>query len=285
MSATNAVSENKMEPVQPQPQTQQLLVTGQYLYENFVQAGEEQKSRMNLIRDLVAKGADPQQVKGATDEMVKIAIKKDVAAGVDEKVRGPKRATAMNVRTIFQTVYGALKFAPNQLQQIGFDDNTGWLEAAVMAKKALNEAKKVWQGFDVQTEQQKEQKALQRARKPETEAMLEATKQTPRLANEDFLGWQKRISDKAAQLVESAQKEAIAENALKLYEYCIKKYDRPVIAAAIAMLNAHFKEEANGQAELSDEEATALLAQAEKDGTVEVTEEPAEQTESEEQHA
>jgi hypothetical protein len=272
MSATNAVVEQKMEPIAKRQNPQQLLVTGQYLYDQFMNPSEEQLSRMNIIRDLVAKGADPLQIKGATDEMVKVAKAKDEAAGVPEKVRGPKQATAMNVRTIFQTVYGALKFAPASLAQQGFTGETGWLEARVMAKEALNQAGKVWNGHAVPTKAQKEQAALQRANKGLTEAMLEATKQTPPSLNEDYSSWQKRIADKAQVMLDKAKEEKITDEAQKLFEYALKKYDRAVIGAAMVLWHNHFQEENAGESEISEEEANALLAQAENDGGIEVSE-------------
>ena len=279
MSATNAVVEGHMEPAAPAPIKQQLLVSGQYLYEQFVVAGEEQKTRMAIIRDMIEKGADPVQIKGATDEMVKLAKKKDEANGVPEKTRGPKQATAMNVRTIFQQVYGALKFAPNELAKLGYTNDTGWLEARVIAKEALNHAGKVWNGHDVPTQAQKEQATLARSRAGETQAMLQATKENPRAPNESLASWNARIGQAAEKLVEKAQQEKIAEDALRLYEYALKKYDRTVIGVAMAMWHKHFQEINDGEPEISEEEANALLAQAENAGAVQVTEEtPAEET-------
>jgi hypothetical protein len=272
MTATNSVVEGKMEHIAPAPDKQQLLVTGQYLYEQFVVAGEEQKSRMAIIRDLIDKGADPMQVKGATDEMVKLAKKKDEAAGVPEKTRGPKQATAMNVRTIFQQVYGALKFAPDALKDQGYTNDTGWLEARVMAKEALNKAGKVWSGHDVPTQAQKEQAALQRSRAGETEAMLQATKENPRQPNESLMGWNQRIGQAAEKLVVQAQAEKLADDAKKLYEYALKKYDRAVIAAAMILWHKNFQESNNGEPELSEEEANALLRTAQEEGGVEIQE-------------
>ncbi len=278
MSATNAVVEGKMAPVQPAPITQQLLVTGQYLYDQLVVAGEEQKTRMMIIRDLIEKGADPLQIKGATDTMVDIAKQKDIDAGVDEKSRGPKRATAMNVRTIFQNIYGALKFAPEIAEIVGFTDDTGWIEGAILAKKTLTEAGKVWSGHDVPTKAAKEHAALARQRKGETEAMLQATKENPRLQNESLLGWNARIAQAAEAMVLKAQQDGIKEQAQKLFDYATKKYDRAVIGAAMVLFHEFFQSENNGASEVSEEEANAMLAQAAADGTVEMTE-------NEEQHA
>lgn len=267
MNATDAVVSGQMEPMQKAPETKQLVVTGQYLFDNFVQAGEEAKTRMNMIRDLVGK-ADVQQIKGATDEMVKIAIKRDEANGVPEKERGPKRNTAMNVRTIFQSVWGALKFAPEQMKAVGFNDDTGWLEARVMAKVALTNAGMVWQGHKVATPEAKQQAALGRQRKGETDAMLEATKANPREANESYEGWQARIAESARKLVESAQREKLEADAKKLFEYATSKYDRAVIAQAMIMFHAHFQQAHDGESEISEDEANALLAAAVDEGAV-----------------
>src|SRR5574337_155480 len=128
MGATAQVVDGKMEPVNAAPVVQQIVVTGQYLYEQFV-SNDGSGTRMAWIRSYLVPNADPIQVKGACDEMVKLAHKFDMAQGVPEKERGPKRNTAMNVRTFVQQIYGALKFAAPEMQAMGFDETTGWMEA------------------------------------------------------------------------------------------------------------------------------------------------------------
>lgn len=239
MNATAAVVDGKMEPVGKQEPAQQSVITGQALYNEFL-AGESNVTRMNFIRTTLA--ADPVHVKGACDNMVELARKADIANGVPEDQRGPKRNTAMNVRTLFQQIWGALKFAEPEMKSLGFGDKTGWLEARAMAKVALNKAGKTWQGFDVPTQEQKEQKKLARDRKEVTEAMLEATKQTPQAINESFESWQKRIADKARGLVEQAKQEKLESDAQAAFDYLAKKYDVQVLIRVQDMLSEHIEQ-------------------------------------------
>jgi hypothetical protein len=164
MTATAAVTDGRMEPVQKKEETRPLIVTGQYLYDQFV-SNDGSGKRMAWIRSYLVPKADPRQVKGACDEMVKIAHARDQAAGVPEKERGPKRNTAMNVRTFVQQIYGALKFAPECMAAMGFDETTGWMEARNMAKPALERAGKIWTGHAIPTKTEREQKALIKSRK------------------------------------------------------------------------------------------------------------------------
>lgn len=272
MNATNAVVEGKMEPIGKAPVTQQLIVTGQGLYNMFMVPDAQTQTRMAWIREVLVPNADALQVKGACDELVKLAHKVDTAAGVPEKERGPKRNTAMNVRTFVQQIYGALKFAPAEMTAMGFSDQTGWLEARNMAKPALERAGKIWTGHDIPTDAQKEQKARLRETKAETAAQLEATKMTPRQLNESRASWQARIDVIADGMVSRAREDAMLEQAEKALATLTKKYDREVLALIMDGLQSHLKAANEGQSEVSEEEANALLAQAVADDKVEIHE-------------
>lgn len=269
MNATEAVVEGKMEPIEKTPLTQQLVVTGQYLYETLV-GSDGTQTRMAWIREYLVPNADVQQVEGATNEMVKIAHKRDIAMGIPEKERGPKRNTAMQARTHLQAIFGALKFAPEYMTSLGYDAETGWNEARGMAKIALERAGKVWKGLDIPSDVQKEQKALQRANKEETTAFLEATKDTPRALNESFDSWQARIAEVARKQVAKARDDKMLEQAEKEIERLSKKYDRQVLALILMGLQDVLKEDNAGQSEISEEEANALLAAAADAGQVEM---------------
>lgn len=267
-AATLAVVENKLEPVQKAVINKPLVVTGQYLYEQFV-SNDGSGTRMAWIRQYLVPNADPQQVKGATDEMVKIAHKIDMAADIPEKEKGPKRNTAMNVRTFVQQIYGALKFAPDQMAALGFDETTGWMESRNMAKPALERAGKIWNGLDIPSKTEKEQAALARKNKAETQAFLEATKDNPRQLNESFDSWQARIQAAAYSAVSKAHDDAMIDNAEKAFKKLVEKHDRDTLALVMMMLQDHLKESNVGKSEISEEETNALLAAA-ANGDVEI---------------
>jgi hypothetical protein len=270
--ATLAVVEKRLEPVQKAVITQPLIVTGQYLYDQFV-SNDGSGTRMAWIRNYLVPNADPLQVKGATDEMVKIAHKTDQAAGIPEKTKGPKRNTAMNVRTFVQAIYGALKFAPEQMRALGFDESTGWMEARNMAKPALEAANKIWNGLNIPSKTDKEQKALAAKNKGETQAFLEATKATPRQLNESFESWQSRIQLVAHAAVSKARDEASLDNAEKVFNKLCEKHDRDTLALIMMMLQDYLKEANVGQSEISEEEANALLSAAASEGAITTTQE------------
>jgi len=270
MSATAAVVENKLEPINKAPETRQLIVTGQGLYNMFMVPDAQTQTRMAWIREVLVPNADALQVKGACDELVKLAAKADEANGVPEKERGPKRNTAMNVRTFVQQIYGALKFAAPEMQAMGFTDQTGWLEARNMAKPALERAGKIWTGHDIPSDAQKAQKARLRETKAETQAFLDATKETPRAVNESFVSWQARIAEVAQKQVIKAREDQMLEQAEKEIERLSKKYDREVLALIMSGLQGVLKADNAGQSEVSDAEAEALLRAGAESGALEV---------------
>jgi len=236
MNSTNAVVENKMEPVTPAPVTQQLTVTGQYLYDSFVKADDSDRSRMTRIREL-AVSADTLQMAGATDKMVELAREADLKAGLPEKekvvingketerrTRGPREASAMNVRTIVRQVWGALKFAPEQLVAAGLTDDTGYQPARIAAKKALDAKRILWDGRRAPTAADRETKRLQREQKVETGVLAKALVDTPRLPGEDSAAHLARVTEAAREQVEQARADAETARVNKLVDDILTKH-------------------------------------------------------------
>lgn len=269
MSATNQVVENKLEPITKAEPTQQLVVTGQYLYDLFfVQAEEASLSRMEQIRELVTK-ADSVQIQGATDKMVALANKADIAAGMPEKVmidgkerknRGSKQRSAMNVRTNIRNIWGAMKYA-------SFDGLCGYQEACVRSREALDSANLLWNGGRKPTQADRDNRKALKEQKAQTEALLEATKETPRALNESFESWQARIAQKALASVEMARQEANEAQGKALYESILSKGDG-VAFEVFKLLADKFGYDVS--TEMSDEEAEQMLAAAAADGAVEI---------------
>lgn len=232
-TATAAVAEEKMEPINKAPEQRQVVVTGQYLYESFIVSDEAQITKMGIIRKL-ADEADALQIKGACDKMVEKAKEIDAAAGVPEKIvkdgkevvnRGPKTQTAMNARTIIQQAWGALRFARDQLNALGYDDKTGYQDMRVLAKKALDEARKTWKGDNALTQADRERKALQRQQKGIQDVIQSVQKENPMNIGESFMEYQVRVGQLAQEKAEEVRKEMDAKAVKESADRLVKALD------------------------------------------------------------
>lgn len=221
-TATATITEEKRDPIQKEPQKEQLKVTGQWLYENFVTPDETQVTRMQMLAQLVDAGVDAFQLKGACDKMVEIAKSQDVANGVPAKVtdpetgkekpnRGPKCQQAMNTRTVLQNAWGAIKFAKPQLEHLGYTPRTGYNAIQVLAKRALEEAGVDWKGHGLPTPEEIERKRLARAQKAESGALAQAFHDNPRLPGEDDASWTARALGAAHDMIETARQRQEGE--------------------------------------------------------------------------
>jgi hypothetical protein len=235
-TATSAVVDGKMEPVGKQEPTKQLLVTGQWLYENFVQSDETQITRMQSIRALVDKGADAFQINGACEKMIERAKEVDKAAGCPDKVtvdgkekvyRGPKTQQAMNVRTIIQNSWGALKFARKELESLGYDDRTGYNAMQVLAKRALDAKHIKWHGAQVATPEEKERKAIARSQKAITGVRAQVMSENPQGVGESDGAYLARILELSNQAVQEAREENEAAAVKAIVELLVSKHDGP----------------------------------------------------------
>lgn len=260
MGATAQIVDGKMEPIGKVEPTKPLIVTGQYLYDQFI-TSDGSGTRMAWIRSYLVPNADVMQVKGACDEMVKVAHARDIAAGVPEKERGPKKNTAMNVRTFIQTIFGGLKFASEKMVALGFDETTGWSEARVIAKTALDVTGKTWQGYNVKSQADREKAQLLRKNKAETQAQLEATKDTPRALNESYASWQARIALVAEKMVDEARTKAQVSEVEMALQKLVEKHDIEVLALLSAALAEHVRAQMASDAEIDQATADALMAQ------------------------
>jgi hypothetical protein len=262
-TSTGQVVADQLEPVTKADPVAQPVVTGQYLYTEFIETDEVSKTRMNIVRSLV-EIADPMQIKGACDAMVKLAKAKDMLNGFDEKTRGPKQATAMNTRTVFQQVYGALKFAPDEMMDQGYTLVTGWNEARVMAKAALTASRKVWTGHDVPTDVEKQVAALKREQKEESTIIADGFKDNPRLPGESREDWQTRVMALNAAKVESIREkkeQEIADDvALKLFEKHGKGRSYRIAVALLLLEGVEIGTEPKEVIEVSSNEVEELNA-------------------------
>lgn len=233
LNATATVVEERREPVDKAENHPQTVVTGQWLYDNFVVADEAQITRMGLIRQL-SDTADALQIKGACDKMVEKAKEVDIANGVPEKItkagkeranRGPKAQHAMNVRTIIQQAWGALKFARDNLNSLGYNDKTGWQDMRVLAKRALDAKRIKWTGEGQLTERDRERRALLQQQKGETDALLDTIKNNPREVGETIEAYNARMAELARDKVEEAREAAISGLVEKIVVELAAKHD------------------------------------------------------------
>lgn len=274
-TATQSVVDGRMEPVSAAPITQQVTITGQFLFDNFMNASEEQVSKMNIVR-LMAKQSTAEEVAKALKDMVELAHKIDVRNGVPEKERGPKRQTAMNVRSVMQNVYGALRLAPSELAAQGFTEKTGYQDGAVMARTALKARGIKWNGTKLPTDESKALAEIQAKNAARREAMLEAIDANPQQEGEDDAVYGVRIAKARDAILAEQTKKAQHEVTVKIVAGIVQKYGRAQ-ALDIAQALTDFL---NSTENVSPEDVDAALQKyAEGEAQAEQTEEE-EDTES-----
>lgn len=236
-NATNAVVGGKMEPAGAAPITQQSVVTGQYLFDNFMAVSEEQVTRMNVIRGLALTAIDPLAIKAACDKMVELAVLIDYPTGKPKKAeRGTKEQSAMNVRTIIQSAWGALRYATDVLETIGYTHATGYQEMRVLAKKALDTKKVDWKGAALLTDADKEANKLKKERADETKALVDVQKENPRGTHETLAEWQARTLELATDAMDTAREEALAKKVKSAVERLNKEFSENDLAVLIQAL-------------------------------------------------
>ena len=263
MNATQAVTDGKLEPVVKTEATQPLVVTGQGLYDTFMVSDKSEITRMDYIRSLVDK-ADADQIKGACDNLVKKARDVDYPAGKGKgDARGPKEQQAMNVRTLVQQAWGALKHARTALDASGYTDETGYQAMRVLAKRALDESGKTWQGYAVPTAADKAAKALAREQKAEKDILVDVMKQMPRMPNESLLAYNTRVAQAAESAVNVAHENAEANFAKELATSILEKQGEGR-AYRVAMALLDLLDIEHVPSEVTEEEANAALAAEEE---------------------
>jgi hypothetical protein len=117
----------------------------------------------------------------------------------------------MNVRTMIQQAWGALKFAEPELRKLGYTDTTGYNAMGPMAKKALAERKVDWKGERLPDDAELEKRRLQRLQKAESTVMAQAVKDNPRLPGETEAQWLARVTEGAREMAEEARQQAESE--------------------------------------------------------------------------
>lgn len=272
MSATAQVTDGQMVPMSGATDSPRIMVTGQWVYDNFVNAStDEQISRMNMVR-ILAKQATDSDLKTALKDAVEIAHKVDVKNGVPEKERGPKRSQAMNARTVMQNAYGAIRRAPKELEKLGYTEKTGYQEMRVIASQALKAHGIKWNGTPIPTDEMK----LQAMEKAEKQAKADAFSQArgeneQREGEEDFAYFQ-RLNGRANEILMEGKIEAHKRVASKLVVDLITKHGRDIAGLVVERLNAFLSE----TSEMTEDEANAALkAHAEAEAQADVSEEDA----------
>lgn len=258
-TATNAVVENKLSPVtgaNPAPQKQ---ITGQYLFDSFMGTSDEQVTKMNIVRNMASQ-CTAEEVKKALADMVEIAHKVDVKNGVPEKDRGPKRHTAMNVRSVMQNVYGALRLAPKEFAAQGYTDKTGYQDAAVMARIALKAKGVKWNGTQLPTDESKALAAIKAEKDAKRDAMAEAADNNPQMEGEEDDAYALRLI-RARDEILAAQKRAAELTVQKkivdnLYQKLGREQLRAIAELALELLDA--------TAEMTPEDADKAMREAAK---------------------
>lgn len=248
-----------MSPISKAVDTPQVVVTGQWLFDNFVSTGNsaEQQTRMNQVRILV-KSASFDDIKKGFKDAIEIAHKHDMAAGIPEKERGPKRHSAMNARTVMQNSFGALRLAMPELVKLGYTEDTGYGAMATIAQRALKEKGLKWNGTPLPTDESKAREAMKRENEEKNASIAQAMAETPRGEDEAMMDWLARVAAKGDSILLETKIEAQKRVASKVVVDLIAKHGRDVAGIILDRLQTILNE----TAEMTDEQVDAVLKQA-----------------------
>lgn len=256
MSATAQVVEGQMTPMAGATDAPRVTVTGQWLYDNFVnQSTEEQISRMNMVR-ILAKQATDADLKAALKDAIELAHKVDIKNGVPEKERGTKRQQAMNTRTVLQNAYGALRRAPKELEKLGYSEKTGYQEMRVMASQALKAHGIKWNGTPIPTDEMKLQAIATAEKQAKVDAFSRARAENEQQEGEEDFAYFQRLNGRANELLMEGKIESLKRVASKVVIDLVTKHGRDVAVLVSERLNAFLTE----TSEMTEAEANAALA-------------------------
>lgn len=253
-TSTGSIVENRLSPVTKNVPAQQTVLTGQYLYEQFMEPSEGEVTRANLVRSWVDAGYDCLQISGACESLVKKAQDiddeaweanggrvndKGRAVDADGKiVRGSKTQQAMNVRTILQTSFGGLKFAREQMDEEGLTERTGYFALKNIASVALKAANLDWKGEVLPSDADKKAARLKREQKVETGIAAQALVDNPRQPDETVAEHMARVAEIAQGELDKARDEAEQKLVSGIYSKLKEKHGKPaMLALAMHILN------------------------------------------------
>lgn len=158
-----------------------VTLTGQYIFDRFIENDDEEVTKMGLIRAWV---------KQYTTEDVKKAI----AAAVElAKAKGEAQLKTMrNHQTVMRLAFGAWKYAEAELRELGVSEKTGYQLMRVLGKKALEKKGIKWDGSPAKPATPADVRARQ---KLEKEAMENVKAANPQQAGESLKDYTQRTLD------------------------------------------------------------------------------------------
>ncbi len=171
------IGEEKVAQMQAYDAGRGMHLTAQYLYDQLVDNGQAERTRMEIVKQAVDT-IDTANFKKLLADMVELAKKIP-----DEKIKKAKYKTAQNTQTVLRAAYGAIKFAPVALAEEGYNPaSTGYNDMAVYSKNALKKANITWEGI---AKISADQKALDKKQVEDELVLTKLKKDFPRLKTED----------------------------------------------------------------------------------------------------
>ncbi len=205
--------------------------TGQGLYDKLIGNDKTEKTNMELVRDLVSR-VDTASFKALLKDFVGVAQgyldNAEKEHGKESPLLLPLRGrlkTAQNHQSVLRVAYGAIKFASDQLETLGYTSETGYQTMRVIGAKALELAGLKWDGSKA------EEPAARKARiekNAETQAIAEVMANTPRNDGESRGDYLNRVDKLVEETRARQQAEAHAD--------AVKKLADKVIAMSGSML-------------------------------------------------
>lgn len=209
--------------------------SGQWLYDRFVGNDKTEITKLSLVRQM-AESMEIDAFKKSIGDMVAIATNmrdkaidaaKEAGTYNKDKPTGDVAATiarlktAQNHQTVLRVAYGAIRFAGDHLAEQGYNDSTGYMVMAVIARKALNAAGIKWDGTKQLTATQTEKRAQSAA---EEKALSQVMKDTPRDDGESMGKYlarvEKQVDAQVAKDRAEAEQKRVTDLVRKVREQC-----------------------------------------------------------------
>lgn len=190
-------------------------ITGQYLFDRFVADSKADVTKMDIVRT-AASAVDVLTFKKAVADMVGIAAAKvkqakeaDPSSPAEVAAYEARLKTAQNHQTVLRIGYGAIRFAPEQMTALGFDETTGYQLVRVIGLKALSEAGLKWDGSKAVTDPKA--KAEQANSKAEAKALAQVMADNPRNSGESLPSYLERVGGAVDNRVKANREESEAK--------------------------------------------------------------------------
>lgn len=227
---------------------QSVNFSGQYLFDRFIVADREDQTKLGIVRQAVEQ-VDTASWKAALAEMVRLA-KEDSPT---------KYMTAKTVQSQMRAIYGALKNVPDELEQAGMTNDTGYAEAYNIGRTVLSQKGLKWDGT---TAESKEDREARLANKEALKVKADLERLNPMQAGETMSAWSNRIVEMMDDAMEQHDEDTRQARITAATEQFMTQFGDLAIDVASKVIDLYSDE--NAMAEWNNRKSREAEAKAKK---------------------